>query len=134
MDDDESLRRFGLHPVPADLPEIRAVLHAQAQLRQDEQDTELMRLSCLQLFNAGHLGDVLNIWHAKESSWDAHHALDVRFLCGAGLEATKNHLAAEDSPSAAEALRYLTECEATGDFQNFSPARHSRDWADYYQP
>lgn len=132
MDEDESLRRYGLQPSAGDLDEIRSILRAQAQLMQDEQDTELMKLCCVQLFNAGHLDDVLTIWQAKESSWDAHCALDVQLLCGAGLDATKAHLAADGSEPAADALRYLTECEATGDFDDFSVDQQARWWAEYY--
>lgn len=129
MDEDENLERFGLHPPAGELPEILAILASQADLDQDEQDTALMRLCCVQLFNAGRLDDVLAIWQAKESSWDAHCSLDVQLLCGAGLEATKAHLATADP----EALRYLTECEESGDFTNFTVESQSRSWAEYYR-
>lgn len=62
-----------------------------------------MNLCCLQLFNAGQLSDVLTIWRAKESGWDAHCVIDVQLLlCGAGLPAAKAYLAAEGSEDAAE--------------------------------
>ncbi|MFF5083762.1 hypothetical protein ACFY36_42500 [Actinoplanes sp. NPDC000266] len=132
MDVDESLRRFGLRPSDGDLEEIRDILRAEAELLQDDQDTELMKLSCVQLFNTGRLDDVLVIWQAKESSWDAHCALDVQLLCGAGLDATKAHLAADGSELAAEALGYLAECEAAGDFRYFTVDRQARSWAGYF--
>ncbi|GIH02266.1 hypothetical protein Rhe02_03330 [Rhizocola hellebori] len=132
MDIDESLRRYGLHPSSADLPRIRDILQAQADLGQDDQDRELMNLCCLQLFNAGQLSDVLVIWLAKESSWDAHCSIDVQLLCGAGLSATKAHLEAAGGEDAAEALRYLLECEAAGDFDNFSIGEQARWRANYY--
>ncbi|WP_262282147.1 hypothetical protein [Micromonospora sp. MA102] len=129
---DENLRRYGLQPSSADLPHIRETLRAEADLEQQDQDTELMKLCCLQLFNAGQLSDVLVIWQAKESSWDAHCSIDVQLLCGAGLDATKAHLAADGSEEAAEALRYLLECEAAGDFDAFSVAEEARWRAGYY--
>ncbi|MEV6598616.1 hypothetical protein AB0M36_17320 [Actinoplanes sp. NPDC051346] len=132
MDEDESLHRYGLRPSAADLHEIRDILRAQAQLIQDEQNTELMKLCCVQLFNAGNLDDVLAIWQAKESSWDAHCALDVQLLCGAGLDAAKRHLAVDGSQAATDALRYLTECEAAGDFEEFSVDQQALWWAEYY--
>ncbi|MEU7979671.1 hypothetical protein AB0B63_14170 [Micromonospora sp. NPDC049081] len=132
MNEDESLRRYGLQPSSADLPHIRKILRAQADLEQHDQDTEMMKLCCLQLFNAGQLSDVLVIWQAKESSWDAHCSIDVQLLCGAGLDATKAHLKAEGSEDAAEALRYLLDCEAAGDFDNFSVAEDARWRANYY--
>ncbi|MFX0592649.1 hypothetical protein [Melissospora conviva] len=132
MNENESLRRYGLQPSSADLPRIREILQAQADLDQHDQDTELMKLCCVQLFNAGQLDDVLLIWQAKESSWDAHCSIDVQLLCGAGPDATKEHLAGNGSADAAEALRYLLECEAAGDFDNFSVADQARWRASYY--
>jgi hypothetical protein len=132
VDADESLRRYGLQPSAADLPHIREMLRAEADLEQDDQDTELMNLCCLQLFNAGQLSDVLVIWDAKESSWDAHCSIDVQLLCGAGLDATKAHLADDGSEDAAEALGYLLECETAGDFDNFSVEEQARWRGDYY--
>jgi len=88
--------------------------------RQGDGDTELMKLCCVHLFNAGNLDDVLAIWAAKESSWDAHCAIDVQLLCGAGLEATKAYLAAQNSDSAAAALAYLLRCEEAGDCDGYS--------------
>ncbi|HZN70292.1 MAG TPA: hypothetical protein VFC00_01200 [Micromonosporaceae bacterium] len=132
MDEDESLRCYGLQPSAGHLDEIRGILRAQARLEQDDQDTELMKLCCVQLFNAGQLDDVLTIWQAKESSWDAHCSIDVQLLCGAGLDAAKAHLAAESTQTASEALRYLSDCEAAGDFDDFSVDQQARGWAEYY--
>lgn len=132
MDQDESLRRFGLRPVAADLDDIRTILRTHADLGQDDQDTELMKLCCVQLFNVGRLEDVLTIWDAKESSWDAHCSIDVQLLCGAGFDATMEHLETEGSEDAAEALRYLSECQAAGNFEFFSVDGRSRYYATYY--
>ncbi|MGC4744318.1 hypothetical protein ACLQ28_01450 [Micromonospora sp. DT201] len=132
MNVDESLDRYGLHPKTADLVHIRDILKAEADLDQSDQDTELMNLCCLQLFNAGQLSDVLPIWLAKESSWDAHCSIDIQLLCGAGLGATKAHLEAQSSEDAVDALRYLLECEAAGDFANFSVDEQKRWRADYF--
>ncbi|MFF9488421.1 hypothetical protein [Streptomyces sp. NPDC014676] len=62
MDEDESLRRYGLYPVGVDLEEVRSLLTARARLAecaQGDGDTELMRRCCVQLFNAGSPDDVL---------------------------------------------------------------------------
>jgi hypothetical protein len=130
VNEDESLRRYGLQPSATDLPHIRDMLQAQADL--EDQDTDLMKLCCLQLFNAGQLGDVLIIWEAKESSWDAHCSIDVQLLCGAGFDATKAYLEAEGSEDAAEALGYLLGCQAAGDFDNFSLDEQAGWRANYY--
>jgi hypothetical protein len=133
--EEESLRRFGLRPAPDDLDQIRAALADQVVAERGSQgdgDTELMKLCCVQLFSAGLLSDVLLIWRAKESSWDMHCSVDVQLFCGGGLEETKAFLAAEGSDDSAAALRYLLDCEAAGDFRDFSIARHTKFYADYY--
>ncbi|MEV4370737.1 hypothetical protein AB0J71_26965 [Nonomuraea sp. NPDC049637] len=135
MDEGESLRRYGIRPSGDDLNEIRETLRTQAVLErsaQGEGDTELMKLCCVQLFNAGYLDDVLTIWDAKRSSWDAGASIDVQLLCGAGLEGTKAHLAAMNSPEALVALDYLLSCEGAGDFEGFSPESRSHWYAEYY--
>jgi hypothetical protein len=58
--------------------------------------------------------------------------IDVQLLCGAGLEATKEYLAAEGSRSASAALDYLLQCETTGDFTDFSVENQSRWYSKYY--
>ena len=100
MKEDESLRRYGLRPAERDLDQIREMLKTQAILERQSQgngDTELMKLCCVQLFNAGVLHDALMIWQAKESSWDAHCSIDIQLLCGAGLAETKAYLVTESS-------------------------------------
>lgn len=131
---DESLRRFGLRPAADDLDRIREVLLAQQRLDQQDQNTELMRLCCVQLFNAGAVEDSLTIWRAKRSSWDAHCALDVQLLCGAGLDATKAYLADDGSEEATAALAYLRDCEAAGDFAGFTVAEQARWYDEYFGP
>jgi hypothetical protein len=136
VDEDESLRRYGLRPSAADLPRIRELLAARTELerrKQGDGDTELMKLCCVQLFHTGDLADVLPIWRAKTASWDAHCSIDVQLLCGAGLEETKAYLAAEGSEEASAALALLRDCEAARDFENFSVPRQSRWYAEYYQ-
>ena len=135
MDEDEGLRRFGLHPAGDDLGQVRDLLatrSARERQRQGDGDTELMKLCCVQLFNAGSLADALLIWAARESSFDAHCSIDVQLLCGAGLQATIAYLAAERSPVASAALDYLRRCEEAGDFAGFSIENQSRWYSTYY--
>jgi hypothetical protein len=123
MDEEESLRLYGLHPAGRSLDEIRALLAAEIRkerLAQGNGDVELMKLCCVQLFNTGALDDVLLIWHAKTASMDADCSVDVQLLCGAGLDETKAFLSGCSSPTAQAALERLTACEATGDFTGFS--------------
>lgn len=135
MDEETGLRRYGLRPSERDLDEIRQILEAQTAVERRSQgdgDTDLMKLCCVQLFNAGVLDDVLRIWRAKESSFDALCSIDVQLLCGAGLEQTKTYLAAQRSEDAAATLEYLRQCEAAGDFADFSVADRSSWYSRYY--
>jgi hypothetical protein len=135
MDEDESLRRYGLRPSGRELAAVRALLEVEdgkERRAQGDGDTELMKLCCVQLFNAGAVGDALAIWRAKTSSWDAHCSIDVQLLCGAGLAETKAFLSAQHSEEARAALQWLLDCEAAGDFQDFSVVERSAWYATYY--
>ncbi|MFM9555620.1 MULTISPECIES: hypothetical protein [Streptomyces] len=135
MDVKECLRRYGLRPVGADLDEVRALLRehtAREQRTQGQGDTELMRLCCFQLFNSGDVDDVLLVWSAKQASFDAACSIDIEFLLGHGLDATKAHLSASRSPAAAAGLNRLRELEADGEFESFSVEEHSASYARYY--
>lgn len=135
MDVEESLRRYGLRPVGADLDEVRALLRehtAREQHTQGEGDTELMRLCCFQLFNSGDIDDVLLVWSAKQASFDAACSIDIEFLLGHGLDATKAHLSANRAPAATAALDRLRELEADGEFESFSAEEHSASYDRYY--
>lgn len=135
MDEDESLHRYGLHPRGESLDEVRELLSLQAaneRVAQGRGDVALMKLCCVQLFNAGELGDVVFIWRAKTASMDADCSIDVQLLCGAGLVETKAFLASQPMPEAEAALRYLAACETAGDFEDFSVTKWSESYADYY--
>ncbi|WP_406635301.1 hypothetical protein [Amycolatopsis sp. WGS_07] len=131
MTEDDLLERYGLHPTGGQLDDVRGILAAAMQDGLDA-DTDLMKLCCIQLFHHGSLDDVLLIWEAKESGWDAHCSIDVQLLCGAGLDATKTFLGAHPSAMAREALEYLTECEEARDFELFSVESQSAEYHRYY--
>ncbi|WP_207400505.1 hypothetical protein [Actinomadura roseirufa] len=133
---DANLRRYGLGPDGDLLAEVRENLRERIAAEHREQglgNTELMRLCCVQLFNAGDLEDVLLIWQAKTSSWDAQCSVDVQLLCGAGLPETKAFLAGRAHiEEAGEALTWVNECEAAGDFDGFSVQEYAEFQAAYY--
>ncbi|MFI1717562.1 hypothetical protein [Streptomyces litmocidini] len=135
MDAEECWRRYGPRPVGADLDEIRALLRehtARERRAQGEGDTELMRLCCFYLFNSGDLDDVLLIWSAKQAGFDAACSIDIEFLLGHGLDATKAHLSTHRAPSATAALDRLRELEADGEFEGFSVEERSASYDRYY--
>lgn len=121
----------------APVPAVRALLTAQTQLEkraQGDGDTELMKLCCVQLYNAGSPEDVLLIWEAKSASMDAACSIDVQLLCGSGLATTKAYLSSLRLPEAEAALRRLLQCESAGNFEDFSVEGHSDFYAAYYAP
>jgi hypothetical protein len=135
MTEDEQLAAFGLRPRAEDLPAIRSLLAtetARERAAQGQGDTTLMKLCCVQLFNAGELADVLLIWRAKQASFDAASSIDVQLLCGSGLGQTRAYLSEQGSADAEAALRYLSECETAGDFDDFSVEEYANWWSSYY--
>ncbi|MFB6889021.1 hypothetical protein ACFCX4_06860, partial [Kitasatospora sp. NPDC056327] len=136
MDEETSLRRYGLRPAAADLDAIRALLGehtARERHTQGGGDTGLLRLCCVQLFNSGGPDDVLLVRSAKNASCDAACAIEAELLLGHGPGATTAHLAAHPSPAAAAALERLRGLGAEGAFQGFSVAGFSADCDRYYQ-
>ncbi|MFI7602537.1 hypothetical protein [Actinoplanes sp. NPDC049681] len=120
-DEDEILARYGLHPQGTDLDEIRGALVAQTARQgwEDGPDPSVMLVHCVQLYNAGSLGDVRTVWRAKIRTMDTNGTIDVHLLCGAGLAETKAYLADQGDEEARQILDYLLECEAAGDFSAF---------------
>lgn len=135
MDEDECLRRYGLHPDVGDLDEVRQLLREQTEAErraQGEGDTLLMKLCCVQLFTAAVLDDILLIWQAKTASMDADASIEVHLLCGGGLAGAKDYLTADRSGPAQAALQRLIACERAGDFENFSVAQQTAFYSSYY--
>lgn len=131
MEEDEIVAGYGLRPEGAQLDEIRELL-AEVAAQGYDADTLAMKVYCVQLFNHGSLEDVLPIWRAKKSGWDAQFSIDVQLLCGAGLEATKAFLAGHPAPEARRALDYLVACEEAGDFEDFSVMERTASYDRYY--
>jgi hypothetical protein len=131
---EESLRRHGLVPSDESLPVIRYLLAHEVELERSggHREEDLALLCCVQLFGRGALDDALRIWNAKTASMDLGCSIDVQLLCGAGLTATKHFLATHREAAAADALRYLEECEAAGNFRDFSPENHLEYYRRYF--
>ncbi|MFE0653484.1 hypothetical protein ACFVZH_33430 [Streptomyces sp. NPDC059534] len=135
MDGDEWLHRYGLHPVGAGIDEVRRLLEVRGGLERHAQgdgDTELMKLCCVQLFNAGRLDDVPLIWRAKSASMDAECSIDIQLPCGSGLARAKAYLSSQHLLDALAARQRLLGCEMAGDFESFSVEERSAQYAAYY--
>ena len=89
MTSDETLQKFGLPASPHRREEIRRLLAVEIEReRRGESGEEMLRTLCVQLFSLGVAEDALLVWDASSRVFDAGCALDVQFLCGAGLAAT----------------------------------------------
>jgi hypothetical protein len=105
-------------------------LRAQIQLATtNDPDTELMKLCCVQLFGLACEEDILLIWEAKESCFDAACSLDIEFLCGCGLENTIAFLEKQHSLIAKKALERLLIVMQDGCFDDFLP----EEWIGFYE-
>ena len=131
----DAIARFTIRPDIRDLPVIReqlANLTAAEKNRQGNADTDLMRLYTVQLFSAGDSADIELIWKAKTASMDADASIDVQLLCGCGLEASRSYLSKTPFFGASAALIRIQECEAAGDFAEFSIEQVLCDCEEYY--
>lgn len=134
MTEDEALARFGLAPKPQDIPAIRELLASQITAAEDEEDDSgLMKLCCIQLFSNGDVSDSMLIWAAKKTSFDNGINIDVQLVCGAGLDQTIDYLRTLSSEDAAEAMRYIEECKMSGDFERFPTGEVLNYYRDYYR-
>jgi hypothetical protein len=131
---EEALQEFGLPASPKHCNDIRSLLVEETEReRRGKGQEEILRTLCVQLFSIGDPEDALLIWSAKNSSFDMGCGLDIQFLCGAGLEATKAFLAASAASEASRALGCLMECEKSGDFRNWSPQKTLTAYRAYYR-
>lgn len=129
-----AVSRFGLPADPGQRPAIVEALEEQIRLEVDEEaDHDLMRLLCVQLFSIGRVEDALLIWRAKTCNFDTMCGLDVQFLCGAGLAATREFLRRVGTADALDALDYLEKAEAAGDFTGFSTEQVLEQARDYFE-
>lgn len=104
MDEGECLHRYGLRPVGEVRGRRRVHIRLERQAQGDG-DTELMKLGCVQLFNAGSLDDVLLIWMAKCVGMDADCSIHIQLLYGSGLAGTKAYPFSQCLPEAEAACR-----------------------------
>ena len=128
---DAQLELYTLNPNPKFAEEIREIIR-QEIADDNRQDNEILKLSCIQLFSIGQVDDSLLIYQAKESSFDASCYIDIQLLCGAGLEATKDYLARQNTAEANTALNHLRSCEQEDDFDGFSVESQNKEFHRYF--
>ncbi len=127
----EALQEFGLPATPQSRAAIRRLLEEETEKeRAGKGQPEILRTLCVQLFSIGQVEDSLLIWSAKMSSFDAGCGLDLAFLFGAGVETTKQFLAASPAPEAKKALEYMDDWG--GDFSDWTPEKTLAFHRRYY--
>lgn len=136
MDWGEVLGRFGFEPKDSDLPEVRALLLAEAEAERRElaRGTDTALLLCVLLFHRGLAEDSLRVWDAKCSGFDLGCYLDLELTLGAGLEATEAFLAANGTR---QALQLLAEIrvrwrEQDADLEPFDAAALRSHYRQYF--
>lgn len=87
---------------------------------------EDLMLACFNLGLQNQIEDCLKIWEAKTIDFDTYCGLDIQLVPFAGVTETISFLKTQTGAEAAEALTYVCECEACGDFNHlgdyFAPA------------
>ncbi|BCM89782.1 hypothetical protein IAD21_01629 [Abditibacteriota bacterium] len=129
MNCEQALMQWGLVPALSSLGDIRRELAAEIERRHNDIYTEdLLLLLCVQLFAARQVEDSLHIWQAKQCDFDAFCYIDGEFLCGAGLEPTRQFLLGCEAPEALAALEYIDD----KDWSHFTPDEHLAQYRQYF--
>ncbi|BCL79048.1 hypothetical protein ccbrp13_70990 [Ktedonobacteria bacterium brp13] len=84
---------------------------------------ESIRLCGFLLSVLAHVDDVRLLWEAKTTSFDTMCGFDVQFLVGAGVAPTLSYLQAIQKEWAQDAMTYIEESQAAGDFRNLERYR-----------
>lgn len=77
---------------------------------------DTVMLGCYLLGLHGAVEDCVTIWNAKNIDFDAGCYVDIQLAVFAGVNKTIAYLSTQTSDDAKSALKYITECNATGDF------------------
>jgi hypothetical protein len=137
MTTDEAFSRWGLAPPISELNDIRRALSDESKRRRsdteieeedDDSTDDLLLLLCVQLFAARQVEDSLHIWRAKQGDFDASLSIDGEFLCGAGVEETRQFLLSNEAPQAIAALEYIDNI----DWSHFTPDGHLAHYRRYF--
>ncbi len=92
---------------------------------QVEATTEGLRLAGYLVGLHQDVRDSLLLWRTKTLTFDTVCEFDIQLVAFAGIHQTLAYLQSLPDPEAAEAVAYLQQCRAAGDFH---------DLADYFSP
>ena len=130
----ERLSKYGLPPDARGLDDIRGTLRLEIQKERGglAREDDVALLCVAQLFAHGSHEDILLIWNAKSASFDLGLSIDVQFLCGSGLAATKEFLTSSSAPESEAALHYLEQCVLSGDFSDWTVEKQIDFYRHYF--
>jgi hypothetical protein len=128
---DEVIRTYGITPPAEKRPEILKLLLSELD-NESSDSNEYLKTLCILLYSIGDVQDSINIWNAKNKSFDAFLYIDVQLLTGAGLDETKTHLLSINDENAKEAHAYLVECEEAGDFVGLNKSDYLETFRIYF--
>jgi hypothetical protein len=109
---------------PGDRSLLRFLLEQEIAYHESEWGIfESIRLCGFLLSVLAHVDDVRLLWEAKTTNFDTMCGFDVQFLVGAGVAPTLSYLQAIQKEWAQDAMTYIEESQAAGDFRNLERYR-----------
>lgn len=87
--------------------------------------TEGLRLAGYLIGLHQDVRDSLLLWRTKQLTFDTACEFDIQLVAFAGIDQTLAYLRSLPDPEAVEAVNYLQQCQAGGDFDNLE---------DYFSP
>lgn len=100
-------------------------------LRQDSASNisgDTLMLACYILGKHKHTEDCLIIWETKSIDFDTFCYIDIQLVVFLGVQETINFLKNHTSKSAIKALKYIEDCNETGDFDDLENYYSSTPW------
>jgi len=87
-------------------------------------------LGCYLLGLHQNIEDSIRIWNAKTTDFDTFCYVDIQLVPFAGLDTTIDYLKSLKSKEAEDALKYIMDCKASGDFDDLDSyyAKDSLPW------
>jgi hypothetical protein len=79
-------------------------------------ETETLMLSAYLLGLHQNVEDCLKIWKSKTTDFDTYCGFDIQLVVFAGVEKTIEYLKTNKSEESEDALKYIKECQKSGDF------------------
>lgn len=115
-----------------DRPLAQYILRQYIESHRDEDAgmSDELRLSALVLSKIGSVEDAPLLWEAKTVNFDSYCGLDIQFVVGAGVRETLDYLKASGGEQLLAAVKYIEDCQATGDFGNLQGNREF--WDRYF--